>query len=184
MDWECEVMRRVAEGEKTAFNEILEQYQAPIINFACRMVGNRQLAEEISQETFLRVYLSAGRYRPDAKFSTYLYRIARNLSLNTLRKRKWLGFLGDWGEKVREKAGGLEPGPGAIPEQEEIKNLVTSALQTLPPDQKTALVLCKYDELSYEEIAGVMNLSIPAVKSLIHRAKENLKQKLSSAKLF
>ena len=88
MDADCELMLQVKKGEVAAFNQILERYQRPIINFVFRLVGRREEAEEIAQEVFLKIYLARGRYRPKAKFSTYIYRIAKNLSLNALRKKR------------------------------------------------------------------------------------------------
>ncbi|MCK4244567.1 MAG: sigma-70 family RNA polymerase sigma factor [Candidatus Omnitrophica bacterium] len=185
MDSDSEVMLRVKKGEIAAFNQILEKYQRPIINFICRFVGSREEAEEIAQEVFLRIYLARGRYRPKAKFSTYIYRIAKNLSLNSLRKKRPQivsldkPISGEEGEIEREFPNSHQISPAEALEKKEIQLLVKKALDSLPIPQKTAIILNRYNDLSYEEIGKIMNLSLPAVKSLLHRAKENLKEKIS-----
>jgi len=177
MSIDFELMARVKAGDTRAFNLVIERYQAPLVNFLTRLTGNRQVAEELAQETFLRVYLAAGRYRPTAKFTTYLYRIARNLALNTLRRKKLVRFFNEFSDLFVQR---LVEGRGSIAPESDDRAVqrVRDALQLLPESQRTALVLCKYDELSYEEIAGVMGLSVSAVKSVIFRAKEAMKEKL------
>ncbi|PIV63622.1 MAG: RNA polymerase subunit sigma-24 [bacterium (Candidatus Ratteibacteria) CG01_land_8_20_14_3_00_40_19] len=184
MDADCELMLQVKKGEVAAFNQILEKYQGPIINFVYRFVGSREKAEEIAQEVFLRIYLARGRYRVRAKFSTYIYRIAKNLSLNTLRKRK-LRIIslnqpipGKNGEIEREFADSSQISPAEVLAKKEAGARVKKALDSLPAPQKTAIILNRYNDLSYEEIGKVMNLSLPAVKSLLHRAKESLRKRL------
>jgi len=188
MDSDSELMLRVKKGEISAFNQILEKYQRPIINFVYRFLGSKEKAEEITQEVFLRIYLARGRYRPRAKFSTYIYRIARNLSLNVLRKKRPQivsldePISGENGEMKRELPDSRQISPAEALKKKEIQLLVKKALDSLPQPQKTAIILNRYNDRSYEEIGKIMNLSLPAVKSLLHRGKENLKEKL--AKLF
>ena len=179
-------MLRVKKGEISAFNQILEKYQRPIINFIYRFVGSKGEAEEITQEVFLRIYLARGHYRVRAKFSTYIYRIARNLSLNALRKKRPQivsldePISGENGEIKRELPDSRQISPAESLEKKEIQLLVKKALDSLPQPQKTAIILNRYNELSYKEIGRIMNLSLPAVKSILHRAKESLKKKLKS----
>ena len=173
MDADCELMLQVKKGEVAAFNQIIERYQSPIINFVFRLVGRIEEAEEIAQEVFLRIYLARGRYRPKAKFSTYIYRIAKNLSLNALRKKRPQIVSLD-----KPIFNSHQISPAEALEKKEIQALVKEALDSLPSPQKTAIILNRYNDLSYEEIGRIMNLSLPAVKSLLHRAKENLKKKL------
>ncbi len=188
MDADSEVMLRVKKGEIDAFNQILERYQRPIINFVYRFVGRREEAEEIAQEVFLRIYLARGRYRPKAKFSTYIYRIAKNLSLNALRKKRPQivsldkPISGEDREIEREFPNSHQISPAEALERKEIRARVKKALDSLPNPQKTAIILNRYNDLSYEKIGKIMKLSTSAVKSLLHRAKENLKERL--AKLF
>ncbi len=185
MDSDSELMLRVKKGEISAFNQILEKYQRPIINFVYRFLGSKEKAEEITQEVFLRIYLARGRYRPRAKFSTYIYRIARNLSLNALRKKRPQivsldePISGENGEMKRELPDSRQISPAEALKKKEIQLLVKKALDSLPQPQKTAIILNRYNDLSYEEIGRIMNLSLPAVKSLLHRGKENLKEKLA-----
>ena len=173
MDADSELMLRVKKGEIAAFNQILEKYQRPIINFIYRFVDSREEAEEITQEVFLRIYLARGRYRPKAKFSTYIYCIAKNLSLNALRKKR------PQITSLTQPVPDSRLSPAEALKKEEMQALVRKALDSLPNPQKTAIILNRYNDLSYEEIGKIMNLSLPAVKSLIHRAKENLKERLA-----
>ncbi len=188
MDSDSELMLRVKKGEISVFNQILEKYQQPIINFVYRFVGSKGDAEEITQEIFLRIYLARGRYRPQAKFSTYIYRVARNLSLNALRRKRPQiisldePIAGENGEIKRELADSRQISPAEALKKKEIQLLVKKAIASLPLPQKTAIILNRYNDASYEEIGKIMNLSLSAVKSLIHRAKEKLKEKLT--KLF
>ena len=158
------------------------------MNFAYRFVGSREKAEEITQEVFLRIYLARGRYRPQVKFSTYIYRIARNLSLNTLRKKRPQivsldePISGENGEIKRELHDSRQISPAESLEKKEIQLLVKKSIDSLPDPQKTAIILNRYNNLSYEEIGRIMNLSLPAVKSILHRAKENLKKRLEGIK--
>ena len=184
MDSDSELMLRVKKGEISAFNQILEKYQRPIINFIYQFVGSKGKAEEIAQEVFLRIYLARGRYRVRAKFSTYIYRIARNLSLNVLRKKRPQivsldePIPGENGGIKREFPDSRQISPAEALEKKDIQLLIKKVLDSLPQPQKIAIILNRYNDLSYEEIGKIMNLSLPAVKSLLHRAKESLKGRL------
>ncbi|HOL68181.1 MAG TPA: sigma-70 family RNA polymerase sigma factor, partial [bacterium] len=177
MDEDHLLMARVASGCSSAFNQIIKKYQQPLLNFVYRLVGDRHLAEEVAQEAFLRVYLSARRYRPETKFSTYLYQVARNVSLNALRHRKFVSFFHDPFAAVSASKVSLRQGEENS--RQRIKEIVSQAIGNLPVSQRTALVLAKYDGLSVKEIALIMKTSLPAVKSLLHRARETLKKELA-----
>jgi RNA polymerase sigma-70 factor, ECF subfamily len=168
-----------------AFEELVDKYRQPITNLVYRTLQDAAEAEDLAQNVFVQVFKSAHRYRVSAKFSTWLYTIARNLCLNEIRRRS------------RHPADHLELGQ---PEQEdqparqyqdvksfsapdlllrdELVGKVEEALAGLPENQRTALLLCREEELSYEEIAAVLGCSLSATKSLIHRGRESLKQKL------
>jgi len=177
MDEDALLLAKVAAGNRDVFNQIIKKYQARLLNFLYRLLGDKHLAEEVAQETFLRIYLKAASYLPQSKFSTYLYQVARNIAFNTMRHRKFVAFFRDpfQTDKVYQVR--------TYQEQEDyrqyLKEVVQHFLQKLPETQKTALVLAKYEGLPYEEIAAVMKTSVPAVKSLVHRATETLRKKLS-----
>lgn len=174
------LMLRVQQGDEGAFRQIIDLYQKPILGLCFRYVGNQQDAEEVAQDVFIHLYRSADTYRPTAKLSTYLYRIAVNLSLNRIRDRKRKRFFSL--DAMREDLHQEPVHPDDSPEQEmerkETQEQVQRALEQLPENQKTAVVLKRFEGLSYEEIAEVMRCSVSAVESLLHRAKLNLAQSM------
>lgn len=176
------LMERVRQGDESAFKVIVEDHQRDIFNLCMQYLGDRQDAEEIAQDVFIKLFKIADTYEPRAKLSTFLYRIAVNLSLNRIRdrKRKRLVSL-DFLEVKRD--GPLwrsQDQPDEIMEQSERTELVRKAIQSLPANQKTAVLLNRFQGLSYEEIAEVMKCSVSAVESRLFRARQNLKRKLIS----
>ena len=180
LESDAELMKKVAVEDMTAFSELLRRYQSPVFNFIYRTISDYGEAEDLTQEVFLRVYTSAKRYKPLAKFTTYLFKIARNLCLNNLRKRRhfWLFSL-DEIDKSAEIPASRGSRPDVICEKEETVTSVRKALATLSENQRMAVILQRFHNLSYEEIAKVMECSVSAVESLLFRAKQNLKTKLS-----
>jgi len=178
---ETELMLRVKKGDEGAFREIVGKYQRQIHNLCFRYIGNQQDAEEVAQDVFIRLYKAASTYEPRAKLSTYLYRIAVNLSLNKIRDEKWKWFVSleflSKGEKKRMSSSVVD-GPDSLIEQKERQRVIEEAINSLPANQKTAVILKRFQGFSYEEIAEVMNCSVSAVESRLHRAKQNLKKKL------
>ncbi len=185
LDPDAALMLRVKRGDRGAFEELVEKYKRPVTNAIYRMLGDATEAEDLAQNVFVQVYKSAHRYRAAAKFSTWLFTITRNLCLNEIRRRS------------RHRAESLdaphpddEDRPGhqfedaknfSPPEallQEELEQKIQQALSELPDNQRIAIVLCRQEELSYEDIARVLGCSVSATKSLIHRGRETLKQKL------
>ncbi len=184
-DPDAALMLRVKQGDTAAFTELVDKYKQPVMNVAFRMLHDVTEAEDLAQAVFVQVFKSAGRYQVSSKFSTWLFTIARNLCLNEIRRR------------TRHRA---EPMDAPHPEQEdqplhqfedkqtasppdsllhsELEAKIEQALGDLPENQRLAIVLCRQDELSYEEIAEVLGCSVSATKSLIHRGRETLKQKL------
>ncbi len=183
-------MMRVRAGDRAAFGELVEYHQQRVVGTVARMLGaDAADAEDIGQQVFLRVWKSAARYEPTAKFTTWLYTITRNLVFNELRRRKHRptvtldqenadGFSAGNGPGAR-----LEdthaPAPDATLLHAELQEAVTAAIALLPETQRMAVVLRRYEELSYEEIAGVLSLSVPAVKSLLFRARVLLRERLA-----
>ncbi len=185
------LMERVAGGDADAFALLVKRYQKPILNFIYRFMGDPVEAEDLTQEVFLRVWKSAGTYRPDAKFTTWLYRIAANLCINkqrSIRIRRWFSPSASGGNP--QESNETLPADGKItkttPEddliQSEVMQQVRNALDTLPADQRLAVVLKIYDGLSYHEISQVLGRSVPAVESLLIRAKRHLRKNLSRKK--
>jgi len=180
-----ELIGKVAAGDQSAFKELVDRYQALVINTCYNLLGNRDDAEDVAQEVFFQVYKSVKKFRQEAKLSTWIYRIAVNRSLNSIRDRKrfgWLRSLSSLLEGERQQVTNLPASnsdqPDAALEKKEQNEKVQKAIDSLPKRQKTAFLLHKYEGLSYQEIAEIMQWSLSSVESLIHRAKANLKKKL------
>lgn len=177
---DTQLMLRVKDGDEDAFREIVLLYRESILNLCYRYVGNKDDAEEVAQDVFIRLYRAASTYEPKAKLSTYLYRIAVNLSLNRIRDRKWKRWV-SWETQHNETEGlGMAdiPGPHELLERKEKQQTIQSAIDTLPANQRTAVILKRYKGFSYEEIAEVMECTVSAVEARLHRAKQNLKKRL------
>jgi RNA polymerase sigma-70 factor (ECF subfamily) len=179
------LMLRVKRGDRVAFTELVGKYQQPVLNFIFRTLRDESEAEDLAQNVFVQVWKSRARYQRTAKFSTWLFTIARNLCLNELRRRSRHPA-----DSIEETHVEHEDQPRqqyedkshiAAPERllhGELAQKIEEALAGLPENQRTAILLCRQDELSYEEIAGVLDCSLSATKSLIHRGREALKEKL------
>ncbi|MBV9673939.1 MAG: sigma-70 family RNA polymerase sigma factor, partial [Verrucomicrobia bacterium] len=150
--------------------------QARVIGTISKMLGSEAEAEDLTQQVFIRVWKSAGRYRPTAKFTTWLFRITRNLVFNELRRRRH--FVENTSE-LAEPAECAEKEPDQVLLDEELQMAIQEAINSLPPAQRMAIVLRRYEELSYEEIAKVMNITVPAVKSILFRARTDLRERLA-----
>lgn len=185
LDEDVKLMLRFKQGDNSSFEALLDKYHNSIINFIYRFIGDKAEAEDLAQEVFLRIYRAKENYTPKAKFSTWIYRIAKNLVLNELRT-KISHKLSSLEEMVSTEEGGELPRqladdkPSTLVELErqDLIRAVRKAIDLLPTNQKLAVILRRYEELSYEEIAEVMSCSVLAVKSLLNRAKEALKEKL------
>jgi len=177
------LMRLVGRGDTTAFEELIEKHQALVAGTVARMLGSNSDVEDIAQQVFIRVWKSARRYVPRAKFTTWLLKITRNLVFNEMRRTKRHPHL----------PAQIEPDADAMPLKDEqatapdatllgneLQAAIEKAIGLLPETQRMALVLRRYEELSYEEIADVLELSVPAVKSLLFRARTELRERLKS----
>jgi RNA polymerase sigma-70 factor (ECF subfamily) len=185
LDPDAALMLRVKRGNRAAFAELVEKYRQPVMNLVYRTLRDETEAEDLAQNVFLQVYKSRSRYKRTAKFSTWLFTIARNLCLNELRRRSRHPA-----ESLEETRGEHEGQPQRQYEDKknflptetllhgELAQKIEEALAGLPENQRTAILLCRQEDLSYEEIAGVLGCSLSATKSLIHRGREVLKQKL------
>ena len=174
------------EGDKTAFDEVVRRYRDKIINYVYRMIDDYERAVDLTQETFVRVYLSAERYQATYNFSTYIYRIAHNLAISELRQRKRRRliplptFFSDKDSEEVEVE--IEDKRQVLTEDamiaEERRAAVAKAIASLPEIYRAPLVLCDLEEKSYEEISAVLELPVGTVKSRINRARNLLKDKL------
>ncbi|MGH7163292.1 MAG: RNA polymerase sigma factor [Planctomycetota bacterium] len=179
---DVELMLAFRAGDDGAFSVLVQRHKDAVMNLTYRYLGNRADAEDLAQEVFLRVYRARKGYRPDAKFSTWLYRVAVNACLNEVRSRK---------SRPTHRAAALNAGDGEIgaalpdarneapPEaaaREELRAAVRNAVDALPERQRLALLLNKFHGLGYQEMAGALDLSVPAVKSLLVRARESVRR--------
>lgn len=179
------LMLEFQKGDKASFEKLMEKHYRHVLNFIYRFVGQAEIAEDLTQEVFVKVYKNAGGYRAEAKFQTWLYQIAKNISLNELRRHKRPMISLDEtfetkdGRVSREFADTKIPSPTQAIFQKETFEIIQKAIGSLPENQRMAVILRRYENLSYEEIAAAMGCSLKAVKSLLNRAKENLKVQLS-----
>jgi RNA polymerase sigma-70 factor (ECF subfamily) len=177
-----ELMARTAEGDEYAFEVLVRRHQTSVLNLVYRYVGDKTMARDLAQEVFIRVWRAAKRYEAKAKFTTWIYRITANLCFNELKsfgKRKLL-FGGSPGEEgqTRDEGSNVSPSAEDLLLAEERSRQISDALQSLPENQRMALILKRYDNLSYHEIANIMECSVSAVESLLGRAKRELQGKL------
>jgi RNA polymerase sigma-70 factor (ECF subfamily) len=185
LDPDAALMLRVKHGDLRAFEELVQKYKHPIVNVVYRMLHDLDEAEDLAQNVFLRVFQSAGRYEVSAKFSTWIFTIARHLCLNEIRRRgrhPALSLESSQSDDPEQAARQYPDAKTFSPPQaflhRELERKIRLALEELPEKQRLAMALCQEEELSYEEIAAVLGCSLSATKSLIHRARETLKLKL------
>jgi RNA polymerase sigma-70 factor, ECF subfamily len=185
MDPDAALMLRVKGGDMQAFEALVEKYKHPVINVMYRMIRDLEEAEDLAQNVFVRVFQSADRYQASAKFSTWIFTIARNLCLNEIRRRGRhpedsleSSQLENEGQAPRQFQDNRTFSPPQAFLHAELVRKIQEAVAELPEKQRLAISLCQEDELSYEEIAVVLECSLSATKSLIHRGRETLKQKL------
>jgi RNA polymerase sigma-70 factor (ECF subfamily) len=179
-----ELMKRVAKGDDDAFRTLFERHYRLAYSVIYRQLGVASEAEDLVQEAFLRVYRAAPKYEPTAKFSTWLYTVVTNLCLNykrdKARDRLRLVSGGDdeGGNPLEQLAQDDTPEHDAL-DQDERTRKVREAIAELPENQRLALILSRYEDKSYEEVAEILKTTVAAVKSLTSRARETLRDKLS-----
>jgi RNA polymerase sigma-70 factor (ECF subfamily) len=183
LEVDVELMLRVREGDQASFGLLLEKHRGPVVHFLYRMVQNQPVAEELAQEVFLRVYRSRDNYEPTAKFTTWLFRIATHLGLNWIRDGRNEKFHNRLDEETSDGASKQVPDRSRTVEQELVYQAklreVRQAIESLPSKQRAAVMLHKYEELEYAQIANVLRCSESAVKSLLFRAYESLRTRLA-----
>jgi RNA polymerase sigma-70 factor (ECF subfamily) len=182
---DAEIMLKVKDGDDASFNYLIEKYRRPIISFMYRMVHNSAIAEELAQEVFLRVYRSRASYSADAKFTTWLYRIATNLAVNYARdtKHERPEFKQSIDEPDDDTGLSIDVADGSLNVEQQILRrerlkAIRAQVESLPERQRMAVLMHKYQEMDYKQIADVLKLSESATKSLLFRAYESLREKL------
>lgn len=173
---DADLMLRLKRGDDSAFDDIVRRHQKNILNLVYRYLGDATHAEDVAQEVFLKVYRARTNYEPKAKFTTWLYRVTVNHCLNEIRSRKSHPARMDLIDDMIEESAGQEADERL--RRQETQQAVKAAIDSLPEHQRMAVILARYEELSYEEIAETMGITLEAVKSVLHRAKETLKEKL------
>ncbi|MEL6987146.1 MAG: RNA polymerase sigma factor [Bacteroidota bacterium] len=175
MDKDFNILSAIAKGEKSAFKEIYQLYADKVFNTAISYAQNKEDAEEITQEVFINIFKSAGKFKGKSKVSTWIYKITVNTSINFLNKRKRKAFM---------RSGEL-PGdspdfnhPGVLLEQKENAQTLFKVIDALPETQKTAFILSFIEDLPRQEVANIMSISLKAVESLLQRGKKNLRDNL------
>jgi RNA polymerase sigma-70 factor (ECF subfamily) len=187
-DPDVRLMLQVRDGDAAAFTELVLRYQNRLLTVLEHLVGNREQAEDLAQDVFVRVFKARERYEPEAKFSTWLFTIANNVASNALRsrsRRREVGVPEGNGsestglglDQLAKAASGLMP-TRALDKAEQAE-MVRTAVATLSERQRMALLLAKFEGMSYQDIAQTMGLSVQAIKSLLSRARVNLKEKLT-----
>jgi RNA polymerase sigma-70 factor (ECF subfamily) len=180
-------MLRVRRGDRAAFRDLVERHQRGVIQTIYRAIGDSWEAEDLAQRVFVQVWRSAARYEPTAKFTTWLFTVVHNVILNERRRRarrgaESLDALAQPDEDTEtlgtQFADAASPDPARAAAERELQARISAAIRQLPDNQRTAVVLCRFEGFSYEEIAKVLRCSVPAVKSLLHRARETLKEQL------
>ena len=176
------LMRLASAGQTDAFEQLVERHQRLVVGTVARMLGNNSDAEDIAQQVFVRVWKSAKRYVPRARFTTWLLKITRNLVFNELRRRPRhaqvpLQTEADEEERPLKDERALAPDASLL--EQELQQAIDAAIASLPETQRMALVLRRYEQLSYEEIAEILDQSVSAVKSLLFRARTELRESLS-----
>ena len=177
------LMEKVRAGDEAAFRELVEAHQHRVIGTVTRMLGDPNEAEDLSQQIFVRVWKSAPRWEPTAKFTTWLYTILRNLVFNECRRRSRhkltsLHAATDDEDHPQQFADGTVKQPDTTMLDEEMQDAIERSIQELPEAQRMAVIMRRYQDVSYEEIAEVLDLTVPSVKSLLFRARTELREKL------
>lgn len=184
---DSEIIRQIADGDRNMFRKLVERYQPMVFRTCMGFLHHKDDADDLTQEVFIQTYQTLPAFKGDASFSTWIYRISVNASLNKIRKSQKNQLL----QRLESVFGGdtLKEYSFPIPDTENPENIliqsehrewVQRALNSLPENQRTAIVLSKYDDLPQKEIAAIMNLTEGAVEALLQRAKANLREKLSA----
>jgi RNA polymerase sigma-70 factor (ECF subfamily) len=181
-----DLMVWIAKGDEDAFEILVNRHQTSVLNLIYRFIGDRTQAKDLAQEVFVRVWQAAESYEPKAKLTTWIYKITTNLCLNEIKsasRRRWFLFQRsdeDSEKSIEETISDGSPTAEDLLLSKERTREISEALQSLPENQRMALILKRYDDLSYQEIAQIIGCSVSAVESLLVRAKRALQEKLKN----
>jgi len=182
---EAQLIKGIQEGDRKSFQILVETHQRMVVNTCLAIVHNKADAEDLAQDVFLEIFRTAENFRGDSKISTWLYRIATNRALNLIRNNKRKRFfqsIEDTFTGGRNRASEISENHGDQPDRnitdQQRSDMLHQAIDRLPEKQRIAFTLNKYEELPYQQIAEVMEISLSSVESLIHRAKKNLQEQL------
>jgi len=187
-DPDASLMLKFEGGDISSFEKLVIKYKENITNMIYQFIGDKEEAEDLAIEVFLRVYQARGKYKPRAKFATWLYKIATNLCLDEIRKKTKLHTVslsksipteGGKEEELIEKIADPSPSPQKILEEREKNALVREAINSLPARQRIATILRIYEGLSYKEISKILGCSVKSIERLLYRARVNLKEKFT-----
>jgi len=177
-------MQRLAGGHDAALNDLMARHARPVFQFLCRMLGNEDDADDLAQETFVRVYQHRAKFKPGARFTTWLYTIAANLARN---HHRWLtrhpnvsinAQSGTTGERIGTLLPAADPAPDGAAVAAERAAAVRAAVESLPPDLREAIILCEWEDLSAAEAAAILNTTPKAVDNRLYRARNLLRDRL------
>ncbi len=180
MESDIELMMRAKSGDDSAFTDLMRRHYKGLVNYIYRFTNNRESSEDLAQEVFLRVYRSTKTYTPQAKFSTWLYKIATNLCFTNVKAkgREKNVSLDEMEENIGDLKDSKSEKADDVIYRSEIKNAIFEALETLPEKERVSIILCKYEELPYEEVAEVLGCTVGAVKTHVYRGRMKLVEKL------
>jgi RNA polymerase sigma-70 factor (ECF subfamily) len=176
------LMAKVARGDENAFAKIVAKHQDAVLGTVAKMTNQSSDTEDIAQQVFIRLWKSAERYQPTAKFTTFLFTITRNLVFNATRKKSgkneysFDALEGKWRQSIEDKSSDSRPDKSI--EQTELRQIIDQAISSLPEKQRLAVILRRYEKMPYEEIAETLGISVPAVKSQLFRARTALRESL------
>ena len=182
MESDIELMLRAKTGDDSAFTELMRRHYKGVVNYVYRFTNDRANSEDLAQEVFLRVYRSVKRYNPQAKFSTWLYKIATNLCITEVKSRNknQTVSLDEMQENTGDLGDSKSEDPSDLTLRREIGTAIFEALKSLSERERVAIILCKYEDLPYEEVAEVIGCTIGAVKTYVHRGRMKLIEKLKT----
>jgi len=172
-------MQCVRQGDLGAFERLVEAHQSKVVGVVAKMLGDVSDAEDIAQQVFLRVWNSAARYEPSARFTTWLFTITRNLAFNELRRRKRhpaVSLDSELGGRAFQVQDAHAKSAPKVMMEEEMQASIQKAIDALPQAQRMAVILRRYQDVSYEEIGNILEMSVPAVKSVLFRARTTLRE--------
>lgn len=172
------LMQRTATGDERAFQQLVARWEQPVFAFLMHMLGSVEEAEDLAQDTFVKVYDQAPRYRPEGRFRSWLLRIAGNKARSVLRRRKVLRWVSFDLDRHDQASPGDDPGRSL--ERQQTTSQVQAAVAELPERQRAAVVLKRFQGLSYKEIAEVLGTTVPGVESLLQRAAATLRRRLEA----